>query len=170
MQVEENLRNEAFNDPSKVILRKPKSSSLSALESVSTILSREQLYVSSEMLRPKDSGKLENNILPEGKVDSVTESNAEGVKAVAIRRQLEHLKDTSMHTDVLIQVDARNAINNFGQGSPVGLLCHDSSQEHDKVLHKVQENGRNDRSSWLYDGSNDSFVQRIWAVEVWMFS
>eukprot|EP00250_Pteridium_aquilinum_P008893 c18286_g1_i1 orf=1072-3648(-) len=67
--------------------------------------------------------------------------------------------------DGRIQVDARNAINTFGQGST------DCRSDGGKGLpentgHKVEENGGNLAAySWLNEGSNDSFVQRIWAIE-----
>lgn len=67
--------------------------------------------------------------------------------------------------DGLIQVDARTAINIFGQSS-ADHLSDDGKGLADMVGHKVQESGGNLAAcSWLYEGSNDSFVQRIWAIE-----
>lgn len=67
--------------------------------------------------------------------------------------------------DGLIQVDGRTAINIFGQSS-ADHLSDDGKGLADMVEHKVQEIGGNLAAcSWLYEGSNDSFVQRIWAIE-----
>jgi hypothetical protein len=155
--VEVNLRNEAFNGSSKAAFPKSKEASVSDVESVRKIFSTELLHASAGILSQENWSKLENIKSPEGKIDFLTESISDSVKAEAIGRQRESLKNASMPADVLIQVDARNAIRNFGQGSPV-----------DKIPSKPQENRRNLGSSWLYDGSNDSFAQRVWAAEVIM--
>lgn len=68
--------------------------------------------------------------------------------------------------DGLIQMDARNTTNVFGQSS-ADQLSDTGKGLPDMIGHTAQESGNNLAScSWLYEGSNDSFVQRIWAIEV----
>lgn len=79
------------------------------------------------------------------------------------------LRNTSIpcvnHEDGLISLDVRNGLSTFGQGLAEGPI-DGGKVVPDTGGHKVQESGDNLAScSWLYEGSNDSFVQRIWAVE-----
>ncbi|KAI5062985.1 hypothetical protein GOP47_0021532, partial [Adiantum capillus-veneris] len=67
--------------------------------------------------------------------------------------------------DALVPMDVRTNINAFGQGS-VDCSVNGGKAIADAGVHKVQESGDNLGScSWLYEGSNDSFIQRIWAVQ-----
>ncbi|MCO5563607.1 hypothetical protein L7F22_017254 [Adiantum nelumboides] len=67
--------------------------------------------------------------------------------------------------DSLVPMDFGTNINAFGQAS-VDCSAIGGKAIPETGAHKLQENGDNlGSSSWLYEGSNDSFIQRIWAVQ-----